>query len=123
MKKLNSKAIALTLGASIVGSMASVQLASADSNPFAMQKLDSGYQVAMEGKCGQGKCGANMMKKKKAKQGKCGEGKCGANKMKMKKAQKEGKCGANKMKMKKTKKEGKCGAAHMKTKEGKCGGM
>ena len=108
MKKLNSKVIALTLGASIVGSMASVQVASADTNPFAMQKLDSGYQVAMEGKCGQGKCGANMMKKKKAKK----EGKCG-----------EGKCGANKMKMKKTKKEGKCGATHMKTKEGKCGGM
>ena len=107
MKKLNSKAIALTLGASIVGSMASVQVAAADSNPFAMQKLDSGYQVA-EGKCGQGKCGANMMKKKKAEK----EGKCG-----------EGKCGANMMKKKKPKNEGKCGASHMKSKEGKCGSM
>ena len=64
--------------------------AMAAENPFAMQDLGKGYQVAqkhMEGKCGgdkkasDGKCGADKMKKEnKGKDGKCGEGKCGANK-------------------------------------------
>lgn len=60
-------AFAATLGAS--------PIASAADNPFAMQSLDRGYQVAQagkmdDGKCGQGKCGA--MK------GKAAENKCGA---------------------------------------------
>ncbi len=65
-------------------------------NPFAADTLQSGYQVAQadtkaqDGKCGEGKCGAD-----KKKDGKCGEGKCGAQKDK----KKDGKCG-----------EGKCGS-------------
>jgi uncharacterized low-complexity protein len=81
-------------------------------NPFAADTLQNGYQVAQadakakDGKCGEGKCGAD----KKKKDGKCGEGKCGADKKKDGKCG-EGKCGAEKDK----KKDGKCG-------EGKCGG-
>jgi len=88
---LAAGAIALSMGA------VSLQ---AGENPFAIQSLSSGYQVAdhhekgTDGKCGEGKCGAEM----KDKEGKCGEkmkdGKCGAE-SKMK----DGKCG-----------EGKCGA-------------
>ncbi|MDZ4315036.1 MAG: hypothetical protein U0989_09755 [Azonexus sp.] len=59
-----------------------------------------------EGRCGEGKCGAEG--KKAGAEGKCGEGKCGAAD---KKASAEGKCG-----------EGKCGAAGKKSgTEGKCG--
>ncbi len=81
-------------------------------NPFSAKSLKDGYQVAQQaepakksdGKCGEGKCGAD-----KKKDGKCGEGKCGADKKKDGKCG-EGKCGADK------KKDGKCG-------EGKCGGQ
>jgi len=74
----------------------------------AADTLQNGYQVAQtdikkkDGKCGEGKCGAE-----KKKDGKCGEGKCGADKKKDGKCG-DGKCGAEK------KKDGKCG-------EGKCG--
>lgn len=88
---LAASAIALSLGA--------VNL-QAGENPFAMQSLSSGYQVAehhekgMDGKCGEGKCGAEM----KSVDGKCGEkmkeGNCGAEAKTH-----DGKCG-----------EGKCGA-------------
>lgn len=108
MKKMNS--LTLAVGAAFATTVLSTA-AFAGGNPFAMQKLDSGYQVAaaetdkkMDGSCGDkmkdGKCGA----KAKKKDGKCGEGKCGADKMK----KKDGKCG-----------EGKCGAD--KKKEGSCG--
>lgn len=50
--------------------------AMAAENPFAMQKLNSGYNVAMsEGTCGEGKCDGD-----KDKEAKCGEGKCGEGK-------------------------------------------
>lgn len=73
-------------------------------NPFAISKLDAGYQLAQadtkqkDGKCGEAKCGAD---KKKA------EAKCGADK------KKDGSCGADK------KKDGSCGAD--KKKDGSCG--
>ena len=91
MKQIKKTAIATTLGAVVIGSLASVSL-QANANPFGAQSLESGYmQDAKEGKCGEGKCGGD---KKAKKEGKCGEGKCGGDK----KAKKEGKCG-----------EGKCG--------------
>lgn len=104
MKKMNS--LTLVVGAAFATTVFSTA-AFAGSNPFAMQKLDSGYQLAaadtdkkMDGSCGDkmkdGKCGAKMKKK----DGKCGEGKCGANKKKVH----DGKCGADKMK------DGSCGA-------------
>ena len=85
---------ALALGVTLASSTVLMASASADANPFGMTELSSGYQVAMEGKCGgkmmdkakEGKCGGKMMDK--AKEGKCGgkmmdkamEGKCGGNK-------------------------------------------
>lgn len=116
------KSLALAMGATFAATMSASPIANADSNPFGMSALSSGYmQVAEnapegkcggkmkqegEGKCGEGKCGEGMMKAgegkcgegKKMVEGKCGEGKCGANK-----ARKEGKCG-----------EGKCGEGKMK---------
>ena len=84
----------------------------ANGNPFALNDLSQGYQVAQaekskDGKCGEGKCGAIKTTKSteaavaKAKDGKCGEGKCGGTKnpQAADPKAKEGKCG-----------EGKCGA-------------
>ncbi|GMR20811.1 MAG: hypothetical protein BMS9Abin36_1408 [Gammaproteobacteria bacterium] len=101
--------IAAAVGITVVASLASLPLANAAGNPFAASDLGSGYKVAAEGQCGEGKCGGNKMKgmMKDKKEGKCGEGKM--------KGKKEGKCGGGKMKgdMKdmdmKGKKEGKCG--------------
>lgn len=72
----------------------------ASENPFGFQKVTGENQqlAAMEGKCGEGKCGGKM---------KDAEGKCGGKK------DMEGKCGGKKDM------EGKCGG---KMKEGKCGG-
>ena len=71
MKKLTTVAAS----AAIVASFAAGS-AMATENPFAMQELDSGYNVAMsEGTCGEGKCGGD-----KGKEAKCGEGKCGEGK-------------------------------------------
>ncbi len=95
------KSLAVAMGATFAAAMAAAPIANADSNPFGMSNLPSGYmQVAAEGKCGEGKdkkegkCGEGKDKK----EGKCGEGKCGEGKAK------EGKCGEGKAK------EGKCGA-------------
>ena len=90
--KSTLKPLAVAMGAAFVTSLTIAPVANAAENPFAMTELSSGYMVAekAEGKCGEGKCGADKAKK----EGKCGEGKCGADK-----AKKEGKCG-----------EGKCGA-------------
>ena len=93
-----SSAFVLTIGASVIN---------AAENPFAIKSLSSGYQVAdhhekaKDGKCGEGKCGAETKKEgaKEMKDGKCGEGKCGAEmKKEGAKEMKDGKCG-----------EGKCG--------------
>lgn len=106
MKKPNTPlAIALTTALGTMG------LAHATDNPFEMQSLSQGYNVAEASTKGaEGKCG----------EGKCGEGKCGG--AKDSKKAKEGQCGGDKAKdgsAKKTK-EGKCGEG--KCGEGKCGG-
>jgi uncharacterized low-complexity protein len=93
MAQKNVKPLVIALGATL-GALGAVNVHAADSNPFALNSLSSGYMVeAAEGKCGEAKCGAD-----KAKEAKCGEAKCGADKAT------EAKCG-----------EAKCG-------EGKCGG-
>ena len=92
-----SKTVALAVGAALATSLAGVSVASADTSPFAMTTLSSGYMADVqygEGKCGgekgdEGKCGGE-----KGDEGKCGEGKCGGEKGE------EGKCG-----------EGKCGGS------------
>jgi uncharacterized low-complexity protein len=106
MKKSMKKPLAVAVGTTFVAAMAASPIANADTNPFGMQKLDSGYMQVAEGKCGESKakeakCGEGKMKKMKE-EGKCGEGKCGEGKMK--KMNEEGKCGEGKMK-----KEAKCG--------------
>ena len=123
--KSTKSPMALALGMTLASSTIMMANANAATNPFGMTELSSGYQVAMEGKCGgnmqkdaassEGKCGGNM--KKDASEGKCGEGKCGGNK---KSNSSEGKCGGN---MQKDAAEGKCGGNMKKdTSEGKCGG-
>ncbi|MDL3985205.1 HvfA family oxazolone/thioamide-modified RiPP metallophore [Shewanella xiamenensis] len=116
MKSVKQTAVAVALGTVVVGSAFTVN---AQTNLFGFETMESGYQlVGSEGKCGEGKCGADMKKAaaEKAKEGKCGEAKCGAD-MKKAAADKahEGKCG-----------EAKCGAdmkkAADKAHEGKCGG-
>ncbi|MES2499291.1 MAG: hypothetical protein V4570_02045 [Pseudomonadota bacterium] len=98
----SNKTIALALSGAFALSIGAATVNAAE-NPFAITSLSSGYQVAehhdekmKDGKCGEGKCGAE---KKEMKDGKCGEGKCGAEKKTDAKEMKDGKCG-----------EGKCGA-------------
>lgn len=98
------KTISLALGSAFALSIAAGSVNAAE-NPFALKSLSNGYQVAeadsakmKDGKCGAGKCGANMKKDAKAKAEKDKEGKCSAEKAK------EGKCSAEKAA------EGKCGA-------------
>jgi uncharacterized low-complexity protein len=101
-----SKTVSIAVGAALATSLAGVSVANADTTPFSMTALSSGYMADVhygEGKCGggkgdEGKCGGD-----KGDEGKCGEGKCGGDKGE------EGKCG-----------EGKCGGD--KGGEGKCGG-
>jgi uncharacterized low-complexity protein len=75
-------ALSLAVGTAFAATLVAAPLASAAENPFKMDSLKSGYQVAdghkkdKEGKCGEGKCGGD----KKDKEGKCGEGKCGGEK-------------------------------------------
>ena len=69
MKKLTTVAAGAAIAASLTAGVAN-----AAENPFGMQALDTGYNVAMsEGTCGEGKCGGN-----KGADEKSGEGKCGA---------------------------------------------
>jgi uncharacterized low-complexity protein len=95
----------LVAGAAVAASFAIGSVAHAADNPFVMQKLDSGYQLAQadkkaDGKCGEGKCGGAKKAEEKKKDGKCGEAKCGADKKAGDDKGKEGKSG-----------EAKCGAA------------
>lgn len=103
---VTKKSIALAVGGAFALSLSAATVSAAE-NPFAIKTLSSGYQVAdnhadkgADGKCGEGKCGAEKKAhdgkcggEKKAADGKCGEGKCGAEKKAA-----DGKCG-----------EGKCG--------------
>lgn len=100
----------LSLGTAFAVAALSAPLAAHSESVFKSQSLSQGYQLAEndaktpEGKCGadkmkDGKCGAATKTDKKM-EGKCGEGKCGASKKKTH----EAKCGADKMK------DGKCGA-------------
>ena len=80
----STKAVALAVSSAFVLSVGATAVNAAE-NPFAIKSLSTGYQVAdhhekaKDGKCGEGKCGAEMKKEgaEKAKDGKCGEGKCG----------------------------------------------
>jgi len=133
--KRNMKPLALAVGTALCGSIIALSSVQAETNPFGMADLSSGYMVAgmKEGKCGEGKCGGSM----KGKEGKCGmkmmdadgDGKItkeefmsGHEKMfSMKDKNGDGVIDASERKMMMGKcGEGKCGG--MKGKEGKCGG-
>ncbi|WP_428357076.1 copper-binding oxazolone/thioamide-containing RiPP [Methyloprofundus sp.] len=95
----------LTTIGSAVASTFAANVANAESNPFAMSQLNSGYmQLAQSDKAGEMKCGSKM-KMNKQKEAACGEGSCGSmmEDGKMKKGM-----------------ESACGAM-MKGKEGACG--
>ena len=101
--KLTATAIALGLTVAPIASQA-------DTNPFGMTDLGSGYMVVAgmkdtEGKCGEAKCGGDKAMEKSS------EGKCGGDKAMEKTG--EAKCGGDKAMEKSG--EGKCG-------EAKCGG-
>ena len=93
--KTSKKSISIVVGSALGASLAFSPIAIADTNPFGVSELPSGYmQIAGghgEGGCGEGKCGDE----KKNGEGSCGEGKTGDEK-----GEGEGKCG-----------EGKCGDA------------
>ena len=74
-KSTLNKSLSIAMGATFAAAMTASPVASADTNPFGMQSMSSGYMQVAEGKCGEGKCGG-----KKAKEAKCGEGKCGGKK-------------------------------------------
>jgi uncharacterized low-complexity protein len=91
--------LTVALGTAFAASFAIAPIAKAVGNPFAMDSLKSGYQIAGDDKKADSKGPAGKMSKadkeanaKMMKEGKCGEGKCGVKNVK------EGKCG-----------EGKCG--------------
>ena len=88
MKKLTTVAAGAALAASLSAGV------SAAENPFSMQDLGAGYNVAMsEGTCGEGKCGGDKGKEAKCGGDKAKEAKCGGDKAKEAKCG-EGKCGA-----------------------------
>ena len=73
--KNTTKAIT-TIGSAVASTFA-VNAVNAESNPFAMQALNSGYmQLAQSDKAGEMKCGSKM-KMNKQKEAACGEGQCG----------------------------------------------
>ena len=99
MKNTMKKSLSVALGTTFVAAMSAAPVANADTNPFGMKNMESGYMQVADAKCGEGKCGGKD--KAKMKEAKCGE--------EHKKAH-DGKCGGDHKS-----KEAKCG-------EGKCGG-
>ncbi len=117
MKKMTPTPFAIALGTTLASGLSTTaalasDLTDAGSNPFTMTELSSGYLQTAEadgdkggakkmkdGSCGEGKCGAAMMK---GGEEKTVEGKCAGNKPMPEESMKgmEGKCG-----------EGKCGAS------------
>ncbi|MGD0960548.1 MAG: hypothetical protein ABSB19_12145 [Methylomonas sp.] len=112
MKKNHKTPYTLVVGASLLPF--AMNVAQAESNPFALAELDSGYmQTAQttpaepsaapaakmkDGACGEGKCGAAMKKTDAAADKKAVEGKCATNKPAAPKdntKKMEGNCGAN----------------------------
>ena len=61
---IRSRSVSIALGATFAASLASSPVALAAENPFAAVDPARGYLVAEteEGKCGEGKCGANKKK-------------------------------------------------------------
>ncbi len=78
MSDSNLKPVTVAVGAALATSVAGISVANAETSPFAMTALSTGYMADVhygEGKCGEGKCGGDT----KGEEGKCGEGKCGGS--------------------------------------------
>jgi uncharacterized low-complexity protein len=94
----NMKPLAIALGATLAASM--VAQVNAAENPFSSTPMVSGYKVAMEGKCGEGKCGATKTQPKADSEGKCGDAKAAPatddTTTTDAKSEAEGKCGGKK---------------------------
>jgi len=103
MSTQNTKSLANLIGATIVTTLGATAAQAAE-NPFALKELSAGYvAVATEG---------GEVVAPKAKEGSCGEGKCGAEMMK----NPEMKCGSGMKEMQKKEDP----AAAKKAMEGKC---
>jgi uncharacterized low-complexity protein len=120
MKKINKTPLAAAMGAALISTF-TVNVATADANPFGMTELSTGYmQVAEASKAAEMACGASMnMAKPKTPEGAC----AGAKNHPPATKATEGSCG-DMMKDGKMKPgmEAACGAM-MKGKEGACGEM
>ncbi len=101
MKK--SSIVTLAIGSAFAAVALVPAAYAAEGNPFALSKLDAGYQLAQadtkqkDGKCGEAKCGADKKGSDKKMDGACGADKKGADKKKDGKCG-EAKCGADKKK-------------------------
>lgn len=101
----SKKPVSLAIGAALGATLATAPLTgvSAAENPFAMEKLSTGYMLlaGAEGKCGGDKAktteeGMGAEKDKPSAEGKCGSAKCGADKAASEEKSGAGKCGGNK---------------------------
>ena len=111
MKRNDKKSVAALVGATVVSAFVTPITASADSNPFALNELSSGYTHVAEVVPYQGK---QITETAKPQEAKCGQGKCGAEMMK----QPQMKCGAGMATQPET-----APAQTPKAMEGKCAGM
>ena len=80
----SKKTVSLVIGSAFAATIAAAPIANAADNPFEMDSLKNGYQVAgvvkgEESKCGEGKCGG-ATDDEKGGEAKCGEAKCGGDK-------------------------------------------
>lgn len=111
MSKNTKKPLASLIGATIVTTLSATGVAHAAENPFALKEMSSGYMVAE----GEAATTGGQVIPPKVTEKKCGEGKCGAEMMK----QPEMKCGAGMKDMQKKPDA----AAEQKAIEKKCAGM
>ena len=75
----SKKTVSLVIGSAFAATMAAAPIASAADNPFQMDSLKNGYQVAGVAKGEEAKCGGDTDGDKGG-ENKCGEAKCGGDK-------------------------------------------
>ena len=73
-------ALSLAIGSAFAATIAAAPIANAADNPFQMNPLKSGYQVAGVAKGEENKCGGDKGTEAKCGEDKDGEAKCGGNK-------------------------------------------
>ena len=73
-------ALSLAIGSAFAASIAAAPIANAAGDPFDMDSLKSGYQIAGVAKGEDGKSSDDASADTKGGESKCGESKCGGNK-------------------------------------------